>query len=219
MTGVGNLATVQQQGCPPARGGDSAWGDLQEPAWPWRALTGDWPVSCRLVSGQRGRQRHAGQPGLRDPELAAAHGAPTRRGAAKRLCRRRRGCGRRASAGPRSPRTRPPSWETAPRPEGVGVGACSVFGHLRQSPGCQAPRILCLPGCSPPRHTPQPGRRVCASLVIPKCRRNGQAQWSMREALGCGAWPRSEGRFPARVGDAGGCRGPVTRGEPGPHPP
>ena len=73
----------------------------------WVSLEPQSP-GCRLGSGSVG------------PEAPLLHPrwAPTRQGAEGRLCRRKRRCGRRASAGPRSPRTRPPSWGTAPRPAG-----------------------------------------------------------------------------------------------------
>lgn len=80
---------------------------------------------CWLDEGPVGGCR-AGRPwslGVHLPDhtpAASAGGAqpgePTRPGAAGRLCRRKRRCGPQASAGPRSPRTRPPSWGTAPRP-------------------------------------------------------------------------------------------------------
>lgn len=115
-------------------------------------------------------------------------GAPTRRGAAKRLCRQRRGCGLQASAGPRNRRTRPPSWETAPRPAGRGT----LF-HLWSPP--PEPRLPgasdhAPPGSGHPRARSWPGPRVWEALVVPKCMRRP-----------CGA-----GRFPARggVGDAEG---------------
>lgn len=81
----------------------------------------------------------------------AQPGEPTRRGAAGRLCRRKRRCGPRASAGPRSPRIRPPSWGTAPRPaEGSTVG-------LIPSPEMCRQRVGRLVG-PPPQPQTQSGR-------------------------------------------------------------
>lgn len=211
MMGVDDPATGQQQGvptCPMRRlrvgrftaASAAVARNDQRPAGqpPARGGAGGGRGS-RPATGFPTRHRHAvltGAPAA-DTQGGLAHvtqsrrpltGAPTRRGAAKRLCRQRRGCGLQASAGPRNRRTRPPSWETAPRPAGRGT----LF-HLWSPP--PEPRLPgasdhAPPGSGHPRARSWPGPRVWEALVVPKCMRRP-----------CGA-----GRFPARggVGDAEG---------------
>lgn len=223
MWATWQLASSRGAHLPRSRG--SVWGDLQEPARPGRALTSGQPVSRRPVSAQgrsrpargfpthhwgrcphwRSRGRRTVWPGLCDPEPAAAHGDTYQVGCCKTSLPSKERMRVPGFSGASEPENKAPQLGNSSSSCGAGGGVvCSVSGHLRRSPGCQAPRTPRLPGVAPQAHSPAwaPGRSSSSGSEM-------RAEWSTRSGA-CGSPRRGasptlqqgqpEGRFPARAG-------------------